>query len=115
METLQEQVKKNLGVDTNGSLSNYVLDKKIGQGQFSVVYKAKNTTNNEIVALKRIPIADMMDFKSRNDCIQEIGLLKSLDHPNIIRYIEGFLEGKELIIVLELYFYLHLQISFLYD
>ncbi len=75
MTSVEKVIKKELGSAT-GSLSNYVIEKKIGQGQFSTVYRAKSVTDGEIVALKRVPIAEMLDAKTRNDCIQEIGLLK---------------------------------------
>ena len=52
------------------------VEKKIGQGQFSVVYRAKNLVTGEIVALKKIQIFDMVDAKARQDCIKEIDLLK---------------------------------------
>ena len=32
------------------------VEKKIGQGQFSVVYRARNLVNGEIVALKKIQV-----------------------------------------------------------
>lgn len=37
----------------------------------------------------------MVDAKARQDCIKEIELLKSLDHPNIIRYLASFIENNE--------------------
>jgi len=37
----------------------------------------------------------MMDSKARADCIKEIDLLKSLNHPNIIRYLASFLAKNE--------------------
>lgn len=52
------------------------MEKKIGQGQFSVVYRAKNLVTGQIVALKKIQIFDMVDAKARQDCIKEIDLLK---------------------------------------
>ncbi|KAJ3078070.1 Serine/threonine-protein kinase Nek7 [Quaeritorhiza haematococci] len=85
-----------------GKFGTYVITKKVGKGQFSTVYKASRQADGLVVALKKVPIYEMMDAKARNDCIKEIDLLKSLDHVNIIQYHESLIEGNELIIVLEL-------------
>ena len=37
----------------------------------------------------------MVDAKARQDCLKEIELLQSLDHPNIIKYLASFVENNE--------------------
>ncbi|XP_040582471.1 serine/threonine-protein kinase Nek7 isoform X2 [Lepeophtheirus salmonis] len=85
-----------------GKLENFNVEKRIGKGQFSVVYRAKCKVDKRTVALKKVQILEMMDSKARVDCVKEILLLQQLDHPNVVRYLASFIENNELNIVLEL-------------
>ena len=81
------------------SLSNYEIQKVLGKGAFGTVVKVKNKKNGLIYAMKRMKI-DVEDIETS---LNEIRLLYSLNHPNIISYKEAFYDKptKSLNIVIE--------------
>ena len=56
---------------------------KIGEGTYGYVYKARDSTNSEIVALKKIKLENE-DEGVPSTAMREISILKELQHPNIV-------------------------------
>ena len=65
-------------------MDKYQKLEKIGEGIYGVVYKARDTTTGELVALKKIRL-EAEDEGIPSTAIREISLLKELKHPNIVR------------------------------
>ncbi|GMH82440.1 hypothetical protein TrST_g12477 [Triparma strigata] len=84
----------------SGCLDDYEIIKPIGKGKFAIVYRAQRKSDSELVALKKIQISSM-DPKARSKTLKEVRLLQSLNHPNVIKYLDSFLTETELIIVFE--------------
>ncbi|XP_018327736.1 cyclin-dependent kinase 6-like [Agrilus planipennis] len=77
----------------------------IGKGAYGMVYKARNRSNNTIVALKKVKVP-LSEEGIPMSALREIGLLKQLDtyeHPNIVRLLDichGQRFEKELVMFL---------------
>ena len=88
-------------IKSTGSIQDYNVLKAIGKGKFSVVYRAVEKATEKIVALKRIAIVDITDERQRQKTLKEVRLLQRLDHPNIIKYLDAFIDEHDLVIVFE--------------
>ncbi|EEP80702.1 conserved hypothetical protein [Uncinocarpus reesii 1704] len=81
-------------------LTDYQLGDCLGKGAFGSVYRALNWGTGETVAVKQIRLVDLPKSELRV-IMQEIDLLKNLDHPNIVKY-HGFVKSAETLnIILE--------------
>jgi serine/threonine protein kinase len=81
-------------------LKDYQLGDCLGKGAFGSVYRALNWGTGETVAVKQIKLENLPKSEL-NTIMQEIDLLKNLNHPNIVKY-HGFVKSSEsLYIILE--------------
>lgn len=62
----------------------YEKIEKIGEGTYGVVYKAKDTISNELVAIKKIRLENEEEGMP-STAMREISILKELKHPNIVK------------------------------
>ncbi|ODV95438.1 hypothetical protein PACTADRAFT_50158 [Pachysolen tannophilus NRRL Y-2460] len=65
-------------------LPRYVLEKKVGEGAFSEVYKAFDNIKKQNVAIKIIDKTNMT-IQQINAILKEIAIMSKLKHPNIVQ------------------------------
>ena len=78
----------------------YEILSKLGSGSFGNVYLAKNKYTDEKVALKQIK-KSTANLLSDGEIKDEIEILKTLDHPDIVRIIESFNTKNSYILITE--------------
>ena len=74
-------------------MKKYSIIKNIGNGSSGSVYLAKHNLSNKFYAIKKINFKNISD-KDKDHIANEIKLLEDLNHPNIIQYIESFLDEE---------------------
>ena len=85
------------------SISDFEILKELGKGAFGTVCKVKRKADGNIYAMKRVKISQL-NSKERENALNEVRILASLTHQNIIGYKQAFFEedSKTLNIVMEL-------------
>ena len=71
------------------SMSDFEILKQLGKGAFGSVYLVKRKADNNIYALKSV-IMDKLKKKEQENSLNEVRILASIRHPNIIGYKEAF-------------------------
>lgn len=69
--------------------------KKLGDGAYSQVYQVKRTADQNIYALKKVKIGSM-SYKDKENAINEVRILASIQHPNVVQYKEAFIDSSQL-------------------
>ena len=84
------------------SLNDFEIGKILGKGAFATVAIVTRKEDRKTYAMKRINISKL-DAKEKESALNEIRILASLTHPNIIGYKEAFFDenSKTLNIVME--------------
>lgn len=75
----------------------------IGAGAYGVVYRARDRRDQALVALKKVKLnnADTDEDGVPSSSLREVGLLKDLKHPNVLRLLDVQICGTSLYLVFE--------------
>ncbi|WP_163377804.1 FHA domain-containing serine/threonine-protein kinase [Cyclobacterium sp. SYSU L10401] len=79
-------------------ISGYDIQRELGQGGFGKVYLGKDKISGGLVAIKFLKDENP---KSLNDLVNEIQLIDSFDHPNIVKYRTHIQNGESLCFVMD--------------
>jgi calcium-dependent protein kinase len=82
-------------------ISMYAVTGTLGKGSFGRVYKVKHKLTNDFRAVKVLS-KDNLSEATREKFVYEVEVLRSLDHPNILKVFEVYEDDKQFSIVTEL-------------
>ena len=76
------------------TLSDFKIEKILGRGSFGSVFLVTRKKDNKIYALKTV-ILEKLSKKEQENSVNEVRILASINHPNVIGYKEAFWNDKE--------------------
>ena len=84
------------------SIRDFKKEKVLGKGSFGSVYLVRRKQDNKIYALKTV-IMEKLNKREQENSVNEVRILASINHPNVIGYKEAFWDddGSSLNIVME--------------
>ena len=74
-------------------MENFIIIDKIGEGAYSTVYTVRRIEDGNLYALKKIKIQSLSQ-KEKQNALNEVRILASVNSPFVISYKESFIEEK---------------------
>lgn len=65
----------------------------VGEGSFSEVYLVLRKSDNTVYAMKKVKL-HKLSSKEKENALNEVRILASINHPNVIGYKEAFFEDS---------------------
>jgi len=78
----------------------FIYEEPLGEGGFGAVYKAKHLPTGEMRAIKVIKKRHC-DEEETAQLLNEVKIVKGLDHPNIVKIHEFFENSKQFFIIMD--------------
>ena len=63
----------------------------LGDGAYSSVYKVRRAEDQAVYALKKVKMLNLSD-KEKENALNEVRILASINHNNVIAYKEAFID-----------------------
>jgi len=95
-----DKEKKN-SIDVGNKLSDFIIQKKLGEGHFGSVNLVISQKTNKLYAMKQIKSSMYKNQQEYLEVEREIKLLENLNHPHIVTYFSSFRENNDFYIVIE--------------
>ena len=76
------------------TMLDFKIEKVLGRGSFGSVYLVTRKQDNKIYALKTV-ILEKLSKKEQENSVNEVRILASVNHPNVIGYKEAFWNDKD--------------------
>ena len=83
-------------------IGDFTVLKKLGDGAYSSVYKVKRFDDQDVYALKKVKLLSLTE-KEKENALNEVRILASIDHPNVIGFKDAFIDesSSSLCLVME--------------
>ncbi|KRX01572.1 Protein kinase-like domain [Pseudocohnilembus persalinus] len=83
-------------------IENYILNEIVGSGSYGKVYKARNMKNDEIVAVKVIPLQKFKEVPKLSEfTMNEIQTLSKIDNQHVVKFLEMLKTTNNMYLVYE--------------
>lgn len=73
------------------SVDDFTVVSKLGTGSYSEVFKVVRKSDNQTYALKKVSMENLSQ-KERENALNEVRILASIHHENIIGYKDAFVD-----------------------